>query len=48
MRFRKSDTRYNNKTLKDETFPYLYIEKKSSAQGSYDDGIFIRFGEKKP
>jgi hypothetical protein len=26
----------------------LLIEKTANAQGSYDDGIFIRFGEKRP
>jgi hypothetical protein len=30
------------------TSPYLAIEKSANSQGSYDDGIFIRFGEKKP
>ena len=34
--------------MKNVTSPYLYIEKNSNAMGSYDDGIFIRFGEKKP
>lgn len=28
--------------------PYLYIVKNSSAMGSYDDGIFIKFGDKSP
>lgn len=46
--FRKNDTRFDNKTSKNVTFPYLYIEKSANSQGSYDDGIFIRFGEKKP
>ena len=34
--------------MKNVTSPYLLIEKSAKAQGSYDDGIFIRFGEKKP
>ena len=45
---RKNDTKFDNKTMKNITSPYLYIEKSASSQGSYDDGIFIRFGEKKP
>ena len=28
--------------------PYLYIEKNAKAIGSYDDGIFIQFGNKTP
>ncbi len=42
-------------SLKNETLnttkavePYLYIEKNAKAQGSYDDGIFIQFGNKTP
>ncbi len=42
-------------SLKNETLnttkavePYLYIEKNAKAIGSYDDGIFIQFGNKTP
>ena len=48
MEIRKNETRFDNKTMKNVTYPYLLIEKSANAQGSYDDGIFIRFGEKKP
>jgi hypothetical protein len=44
----KNETRFDNKTQRNVTAPYLLIEKSANAQGSYDDGIFIRFGEKRP
>jgi hypothetical protein len=28
--------------------PYLYIVKNSSAMGSYDDGIYIKFADNSP
>ena len=30
------------------TDPYLYIYKNDNASGSYDDGIYIYFGDKQP
>jgi hypothetical protein len=43
-----NETMFDNKTQRNVISPYLLIEKSDNAQGSYDDGIFIRFGEKRP
>jgi hypothetical protein len=45
--YRLSETVYDEKNRSSQS-PYLFITKNETASGSYDDGLFIYFGDKQP
>ncbi len=47
FRLNETMTDSSNKTVTLNS-PYLFIEKNASSMGSYDDGIYIYFGDKTP
>jgi hypothetical protein len=45
--FRMKDTDTNS-TSETPGAPYMYMTKSAEASGSYDDGLYIYFGDSKP